>query len=304
MDLMTEILWISGAFILAGIAFFWVYQQYDAYVRSVAEGRLANVEIDSKRMGLFRILVPIVRKSPLYDWAAKIKYFDEKKKRFNRIIVSAGLGGRMDGNDIYGMRIFMCVVVPAFFTLLSIAQDKGLPMAMIGFSALGWFVPSALLSGLRRRRQTEINLALPTVLDLLTLSTEAGLDFMGGLQKVVEKSKPSALIEELDQVTREIKLGASRAEALRNMAQRVDMTEISSFVAILVSADQMGGSIGRVLRAQSDAVRTVRFVRAERAGARASQLMLFPMIFLILPAVFVMIVGPMIVAFFYSGGPQ
>ena len=100
----------------------------------------------------------------------------------------------------------------------------------------------------------------------------------------------------------EIQLGASRGDALRNFAWRVNMEVISSFVAILVTADQMGASIGPVLRAQSDLLRNQRFMKAEKAGAAASQKILFPLIFLILPAVFIMIFGPVILQFIYGGG--
>ena len=138
---------------------------------------------------------------------------------------------------------------------------------------------------------------MPFVVDLLALSTEAGLDFMGAIAKVVEKAKPGPLIKELDTMLKDIKVGASRAEAMRNMAWRIDMMEINSFVAILISADEMGASIGKILRQQSEQIRHERFMRAEKAGAKASQAVLFPMTFFIVPAVFLMIFGPFVLQF-------
>ena len=158
-----------------------------------------------------------------------------------------------------------------------------------------------MLKGLIKRRHKEILIALPFVVDMLTLITEAGLDFMAALQRVVEKARPSPLVEELRLAIQEVQLGSTRADALRKMASRLQMEEISSFIAILVSADQMGSSIGKVLRAQSDALRTDRFIRAEKAGATASQLMLFPLIFLIMPAAFIIVFGPLVVKWI-SGG--
>jgi tight adherence protein C len=138
--------------------------------------------------------------------------------------------------------------------------------------------------------------------DLLALSTEAGLDFVGAIGKVVEKARPSPLVEELEQVLKEIKIGSSRAEALREMASRLDMQEVNSFVAILISADQMGAPIGRTLRQQSDQIRTQRFSAAEKAGAAAAQKLLIPTVLFILPAVMLMIVGPILVQYIQGGG--
>jgi tight adherence protein C len=125
---------------------------------------------------------------------------------------------------------------------------------------------------------------------------------MGAIGKVVEKAKRGPFVQEMDTLLREIKVGASRAEAMRNMAWRIDMTEVNSFVAVLISADEMGASIGKILRQQSEQIRHERFMRAEKAGAKASQKVLFPMIFFIIPAIFIMIFGPFALQF--MGGVQ
>ena len=126
--------------------------------------------------------------------------------------------------------------------------------------------------------------------------------FVGAIGKVVEKAAQSPLVEEFGQLLREIKVGSSRQEALREMALRIDMTEVNSFVAILISADQMGASIGKILRQQSDAIRTERTLRAEKAGAAAAQKVLLPLVFFIIPAVFIMIFGPFLLNAIYGGG--
>jgi tight adherence protein C len=145
-------------------------------------------------------------------------------------------------------------------------------------------------------------MAMPYVMDRLTLSVEAGLDFVAGIGKVVEKSQPSPLIEEMRSVLQEIQVGNTRQQALRNLSTRVQMQEISSFVSLLVQADELGASIGPVLRSQSDLLRTQRFQRAEKAGAAAAQKILFPLVLCILPAVFIMIFGPIALSFLYGGG--
>ena len=132
---------------------------------------------------------------------------------------------------------------------------------------------------------------------MLALSVEAGLDFVAAVNKVVRKSRPGPLVHELGLVINEMRLGATRSDAFRNMAFRCDVRELSSFVSILVQADKLGVSIGKVLRAQSDKMRTERFQKAERMGAVASQKLLFPLILCIMPAIFIVFFGPLIVRF-------
>jgi tight adherence protein C len=135
----------------------------------------------------------------------------------------------------------------------------------------------------------------------LALSTEAGLDFIGSIQRVVEKAENSVLADELGQVLRDLKLGSTRAEALRKMADRLDIPEVTSFVTVLIDADSTGASIGHVLKQQAVQMRLERFTRAEKAGAKASQTILIPLMLFILPAVFIMVFGPVIIQFI-SGG--
>ncbi len=109
------------------------------------------------------------------------------------------------------------------------------------------------------------------------------------------------MAEELGIILKDIKLGSSRADALRGMSKRLDISEITSFVAVLIDADATGASISKVLKEQSEQIRLERFVRAEKAGARASQALLVPMILFILPAVFIIVFGPVIIQFMYGG---
>ncbi|MCC7441624.1 MAG: type II secretion system F family protein, partial [Bdellovibrionales bacterium] len=167
---------------------------------------------------------------------------------------------------------------------------------------VGWQYPDFWVNGLIKGRQKKVKKAMPFIIDLLALSTEAGLDFVGAMAKVVEKAAPSPLVEEFGQVLKEIKVGSSRQAALREMAARVDMPEIGSFVAILISAEQMGASIGKILRQQSEMIRIERFVMAERAGAIAGQKLILPIVLIVLPAVMLMISAPFALQFLGGGG--
>jgi tight adherence protein C len=170
-----------------------------------------------------------------------------------------------------------------------------------GMAVIGWAFPDVHCTQARKRRYLAVVMDLPFFIDLMALSTEAGLDLMGSIQRIVDKADDSVLAEEFRLVLKDIKLGSSRREALGRLADRLDMPEITSFAAVVRDAEETGASIAQVLKDQSIQMRLERFVRAEKAGAKASQLMLFPLMFLILPAVFMMVFSPVVLQFFYGG---
>ena len=143
-------------------------------------------------------------------------------------------------------------------------------------------------------RHKAIQRALPFVIDLLTLSVEAGIDFMSGLQRAVERRRMDPLTEELIRMIHEIQLGAPRRVALRNLSQRVNMPDMRSFAFSLIQADELGVSIGVILRIQSDQMRQRRFDRAERLANEAPVKMLGPLMLFIFPAVFIVLLGPIL----------
>ena len=230
--------------------------------------------------------------------------FPNYRERVRRKFITAGMD-ELTVDDIIAYKIFMTLFVPCFFvfSLRGITGQWVIPWwGIILMFAFGFIFPDQWLNGRVQLRQKEVLKAMPYVMDLLTLSVEAGLDFVAGIGKVVEKSRPSALIDEMSMVLQEIRVGNTRQQALRNLSFRVQMMEISSFVSLLVQADELGASIGPVLRAQSDLLRIQRFQRAEKAGAAAAQKILFPLVLCILPAVFIMIFGPIALSFLYGGG--
>jgi tight adherence protein C len=144
-----------------------------------------------------------------------------------------------------------------------------------------------------RARHRTIARALPYSLDLLTLSVEAGLDFPAALAKVVEKGRSGPLAEELSVVLKELRLGKTREEALRNLARRVDLPSLTSFVQALVHADRMGTPLGKVLRILSTHLRIERSQRAEKLANEAPVKLLLPLVFFIFPTLFLMLFGPL-----------
>ena len=169
------------------------------------------------------------------------------------------------------------------------------------FGVFGYLFPYIWLREQITKRQAAIGRALPYHIDLLTLSVEAGLDFQQALGTVVEKGQSGPLMEELALVLSEIRLGKTRAEALRNFADRVQIAEVSAFVANLVQADRMGTSIGKVLRIQSTQMRVARTHRAEKLANEAPIKMLLPLVACIFPTVFLVLFGPIVYRLMYGG---
>lgn len=256
------------------------------------EQRSASLILNLARI-LFPFFVPLARliKLPAYRENIEGKF------------VSAGMTDELRVDEFLAYKFVMAIFFPAFFGLTIGALIDPIPWyGLIALFLYGLFFPDFWLGGRVKLRQKEIRLALPYVMDLLTLSVEAGLDFVAGISRVVEKSRPSALTEEFGLFMQELQVGSTRQVALRNLATRVQMKEISSFVALLIQADELGASIGPVLRAQSELLRTQRFQAAEKAGAQAAQKILFPLVFCILPAVFIVIFGPIVLSFIYGDG--
>lgn len=288
-----------GILVAGGAAFYLGRNIFSGELEGAAANRLEQERKKTKN-ALLGINRPLFT-SLVMPYSAKIEA-PEWRKKWRRTIISAGLEDELDAEDLLAFKMHLGFVVPAALLLYFLLTGSSVSWLAIIFMGIGgYFYPSMWVSGTRTRRQFEIRLQLPFVIDLLTLSTEAGLDFIGALQKVVEKTRPGPLVQELERMLQQIQLGTMRAEALREFGWRVDCQEISSLVAVLVTADQMGSPLGAVLRVQSDLIRTQRFTSAEKKGAAASQKLLFPLIFFIMPAVFIMIFGPVVLGFLGGG---
>ncbi len=258
-----------------------------------------NEPVKSKS-ALINLSRPLIHNFAIHH-AKRIKS-QRYRKNVARKILTAGLSSELNVDEFIGLQIFWGVMFPMFFCIMNFALQANLPYAAApAIGLFGILFPHMYCSREKRRRYIAVVSDLPFFIDLMALSTEAGLDFMGALQRIVEKAEGSVLAEELQMVLKDIKIGSSRREALTRLADRLDIAEITSFVAVVRDADETGASIAQVLKDQSIQMRLERFVRAEKAGARASQAMLIPMMFLILPAVFIMVFAPVVLNFLYGG---
>lgn len=192
---------------------------------------------------------------------------------------------------IRGLAALLLAVLTFFLTMLANVEplQRLLFTALLGF--IGFFLPVYWLGSRIRRRQDEIVKTLPDALDLLTISVEAGLPFDGAMQRVADKWD-NELSKGFQRVLTELRVGKSRRDALRDMSDRMDVPDVTSFVAALVQADQLGISIAKVLRIQSEQMRIKRRQRAEEKAQQAPIKMLLPMTFLIFPTILIVILGP------------
>jgi tight adherence protein C len=288
---------INFAYIALGLAIYFIVRTVFSDEEKRSAGRqLGNYRADAPDAGnivlrysrpfFSRYIVPVVEDLKI----------DDTRKLLKRKLASAGLTESLTPDELYSFKLFLILGFPALMAFMRVAWEMDIPLYAFPIAmVIGYFYPDKIwLSSVIKRRQDDIRRAMPFVVDLLALSTEAGLDFMGAISKVVEKAKPSPLIQELELLLKEIKIGSSRAEAMRSMAWRIDLMEVNSFVAVLISADEMGASIGKILRQQSEQIRHERFIRAEKAGAKATQMVLLPMMLFIMPAIFIIIFGPFI----------
>lgn len=211
---------------------------------------------------------------------------------------TAGLSRELNPDEFIGLQILWGILFPFVMVFFNFALGLELPnMAIMLFGCIGFIFPNLYMSDAKKKRNFEILIDLPFFVDLLALTTEAGMDFIGAIQRIVEKAPDSTLAQELQEMLAEIRVGSSRAEALRNLSDRIDLSEIMSLVAVIIDADQAGVAIHQVLKDQSEQMRLERFVRAEKAGARASQSMMIPMVLFIVPAVFITVLGPVALNF-------
>lgn len=168
--------------------------------------------------------------------------------------------------------------------------------AVIGIFT-GMFLPSFILMLRVKNKKEEIVRVFPETLDVLDLCIGAGLDFLSALRWIINKSKSNPFTEQLALVLNEVQVGKSRTEALKDMAKRVKLPDINSFVRSLVQADRMGISIEEALRNLSEDTRINRFQRGERIAIKASLKILIPLLFFILPVILIVVAGPVIIKF-------
>jgi tight adherence protein C len=201
-------------------------------------------------------------------------------------------------------RILLAIAFPLVFiaigvTLLELTLEDAIMYSVV-LAVLGYIFPVVRLNRLIEDRQKEVFRSLPDTLDLLTICLEAGMGINEALNKVVEKTKPNALRDEIDRTLREIQLGNPRLQALRDMSKRIDLKELSSVIISIIQAEQMGTSLAKTLKVQSEIIRDIRWQKAQEMAQKAPVKMIIPIALFIFPTIFVVIFGPLVINFMFN----
>ena len=261
-------------------------------IRSLDRNRdVALLELD--RPFTERVIAPLGEQ--LVGIGHKLTRTDAEAKIQHRLDVAGNPPGwdvnRIIGLKVLGMGSFALI---ALLWSFGTAKSAGVVLLLtIGAGVFGYLLPNILLNNAGQKRENQMQNALPDALDLMTISVEAGLGFDAAVSRVA-KETTGPLAQELARLLQEMQIGVGRMEAMRAMAERTTMTDLKSFCLAMVQADSFGIPVARVLRVQSKEMRSKRRQRAEEKAQQVPVKILFPLVFFILPALFVVILGPVV----------
>lgn len=216
------------------------------------------------------------------------------RKRIARKLVLAGNPAGWDADKVAALKVLGTVLgfALSFFVVKAVGLSGLTSTTMILVGTVGGYLsPDIVLDRKVEERQKAIRRALPDTMDLLTISVEAGLGFDSAMAQVIH-NVPGPLSQEMGRMLQEIQLGVTRADAFRHLAERTNVDEMSAFVLAMIQADVFGISIANVLRAQAKELRVRRRQNAERIAMQIPVKILFPMILCIMPALFIVVLGP------------
>ena len=227
---------------------------------------------------------------------------EEEISRFRERFVRAGWRNANAPLWFFSAKAGLAFVLPLLMLLglrVLAPQVAGTTSLLIVFvaSAIGYYLPNYIIETMTRRRQREIIEAFPDALDLLVVSVEAGLGLDLAIVRVSEEiaMRSKVLGDELKLVGLDLRVGSTRERAMTNLAGRIGLEEVSSFVTMLLQADRFGTSLGDSLRVHSDLLRTKRRLRAEEEAAKIALKMLFPLIFFVFPTLLLVLIGPAVI---------
>ena len=297
--------------------FFWsLYNAYDEVMRRSELNPERKVWIKSI---FFRISIPFAQ-----PFAAIFTLYSERllrrevetgrkssllalRKRLRRSLIAAGSPEGITPDEFIGIMIVSVALAAAMGgALFALLAWRGFgtfgTFAWCSMVLLGLALPLFWLRDNLRVRKFAITRALPYALDLLTLCVEAGMDFTTALARIIQKLGNQPLSYEFAEMLRQIRMGRTRADALRELSERVDVPEMTSVISSLIQADELGASLGPVLRIQSEQLRVRRSQRAEKLASEAPVKMLFPLVAFIFPTIFIMIAGTVFLKLYYKVG--
>jgi len=224
-------------------------------------------------------------------------YMEYTEKRLQR----TGVSYLLTADQFVALQIFAAILLPPVAWMCLTVMQKSFPLAIVLAPFLGFLFPNVWLADTRKRRELAVVRSMPVYLDFITMCVEAGLNLSGALGQSMEKAPPGPLRNEFAIVLRDLRSGVTRADALRRMADRLDITEVTSFVSAVVQAEKMGASLATVLRVQAEQRRNERFQRAEKLAMEAPIKLVGPLILFIFPVTFIVLAFPIVMKFLAEG---
>lgn len=302
MGVVALITWVAAAW-LAG----WYIGDRATQIRyaTLADGQRARRSLPLS----FSLLLPFTVNVKRYRRARYAALRDTTEKQ----LTAAGYDTVLSPVEYLSLKLLVPSVLLPFWILVIMLITSRLPgglgegfrnrqtLLFLSLGAYLWIMPRTWLKRRIRDRHRQIEKGLPFILDLLTLSVEAGLDFMTALRRLIERRKVDALSEELIRAVREMQVGRTRREALKDMAERAQQPDLASVVSALVQADELGVGVGAILRIQAEQMRQRRFQRAEKLANEAPVKLLFPLVCFIFPSVFLVLLGPILLEMLRTG---
>jgi len=234
---------------------------------------------------------------PVLDNFAKKMQKGKKGKKVDKIgelLIRAGNPGNLTSGQFRALQMLsamISVTLFAFLALIGLIPLQFVMLLLVIGAGFSFVIPQFWLTKKVTTRQKAMRKSLPDLLDLLTVSVEAGLGFDQAIQKVIERMK-NPLTEEFDRMLQEVKIGSVRKDALKALTARAQVPELDTLISAVIQADTLGVSIGQILRIQSDQLRTKRRQMIEEMAQKLPIKMLFPMIFFIFPTIFIVTLGP------------
>lgn len=239
-----------------------------------------------------RIIKPVYQKLVSSIGKATPKQINQS---LEKTISYAGKSNNLTVNRLITIQVMVAIILPSILYLISnFTENRPNTLILVVIGTLGFMIPLYIMRSKARARQVKIQKSLPDMLDLLYVSVEAGLGFDMALKRTTEKM-PGPLAEEFNRGLDEINKGRKREEALRAVVHRTGVDDLSSFISAVIQSEQLGSNIANVLRIQSSSMRQKRRQRAEEAAMKVPIKMLFPLVFFMLPALFVVILGPAVI---------
>lgn len=299
----TALLLAGGAFVFLGFAVILsivgvLTTERRAVTRSLAAveaiGRAPEVlKAELERPFAERVIAPLGER--MVGIGRRLIRADTAERIKHKLDVAGNPSG-WDVNRIIGLKALGLGVFLGIGLLFVLPRDFSLPKAALilaGVASVGYMLPNILLNNAGQKREQLMQNSLPDALDLLTISVEAGLGFDAAVSRVA-KNTTGPLAQEFSRLLQEMQIGVGRMESMRAMGERTSIKDLKSFCLAMVQADQLGIPIARVLRIQSQEMRIKRRQRAEEKAQKLPVKILFPLVFFILPTLFIVILGPVV----------